>query len=103
MVLEGHIIRQYFDKVEVSNFEVASDAFSTFKDLLSRHKPLVVSYLQTHYDEVGSCSSEIRKASSLQQGLIPVGSAVLCGIHQAPEVGQLCYSSPVPEGAAPIH
>ena len=65
MVLEGHIIRQYFDKVEVSNFEVASDAFSTFKDLLSRHKPLVVSYLQTHYDEVGSCSNELRALQSL--------------------------------------
>ncbi len=31
MVLDGPLFKEYFDKVEVSNFEVASDAFSTFK------------------------------------------------------------------------
>lgn len=52
MVLEGPLFKEYFKKVEVSNFEVASDAFQTFKDLLTRHEPLVASYLQRHYDEV---------------------------------------------------
>ena len=31
LVLEGPLFNQYFSLVEVSNFEVASDAFSTFK------------------------------------------------------------------------
>ena len=31
IVLEGPLFEQYFEKVEVTNFEVASDAFSTFK------------------------------------------------------------------------
>ncbi len=31
IVLEGPLFEQYFKKVEVSNFEVASDAFTTFK------------------------------------------------------------------------
>lgn len=31
LVLQGPLFQQYFEKVEVSNFEVASDAFSTFK------------------------------------------------------------------------
>lgn len=31
IVLEGPLFEQYFRKVEVSNFEVASDAFTTFK------------------------------------------------------------------------
>ncbi len=53
MVLEGPLFQEYFKKVEVSNFEVASDAFQTFKDLLTRHEPLVASYLQGHYQEVG--------------------------------------------------
>ena len=35
LVLEGPLFEQYFEKVEVSNFEVASDAFSTFKARLS--------------------------------------------------------------------
>ena len=31
LVLEGPLFGHYFEKVEVSNFEVASDAFATFK------------------------------------------------------------------------
>ena len=31
LVLQGPLFQRYFEKVEVSNFEVASDAFSTFK------------------------------------------------------------------------
>jgi len=31
LVLDGPLFQHYFEKVEVSNFEVASDAFSTFK------------------------------------------------------------------------
>ncbi len=54
MVLEGRLFNEYFKKVEVSNFEVASDAFQTFKDLLTRHEALVAGYLQSHYNEV-SC------------------------------------------------
>ena len=52
MVLEGPLFAQYFGKVQATNFEVASDAFQTFKDLLTRHKPLVGSFLNSHYDEV---------------------------------------------------
>ena len=52
MVLEGPLFGEYFRQVEVSNFEVASDAFQTFKDLLTRHKGPVAAYLQSHYDEV---------------------------------------------------
>lgn len=52
MVLEGPLFGQYFEKVQATNFEVASDAFQTFKDLLTRHKPLVGAYLSSHYDEV---------------------------------------------------
>ncbi len=52
MVLEGPLFAQYFEKVQATNFEVASDAFQTFKDLLTRHKSLVGAYLNSHYDEV---------------------------------------------------
>ena len=31
MLLEGSLFMSFFEKVEVANFEVASDAFSTFK------------------------------------------------------------------------
>ena len=52
LVLEGPLFAQFFEKVEVTNFEVASDAFATFKDLLTRHKALVARFLASHYDEV---------------------------------------------------
>uniref|UniRef100_A0A7S0RI09 Calcium-binding protein 39 n=1 Tax=Chlamydomonas leiostraca TaxID=1034604 RepID=A0A7S0RI09_9CHLO len=42
---------EFFEKVEVANFEIASDAFSTFKDLLTRHKAIVAQYLQENYAE----------------------------------------------------
>eukprot|EP01094_Clydonella_sp_ATCC50884_P008777 TRINITY_DN18329_c0_g1_i1.p1 TRINITY_DN18329_c0_g1~~TRINITY_DN18329_c0_g1_i1.p1 ORF type:complete len:341 (-),score=116.50 TRINITY_DN18329_c0_g1_i1:191-1213(-) len=42
----------FFDYVEVANFDVASDAFATFKDLLTSHKQLAAEFLDSNYDEV---------------------------------------------------
>lgn len=42
----------FFNYVEVSTFDIASDAFSTFKELLTRHKMLCAEYLETNYDKV---------------------------------------------------
>ncbi|MBA0587368.1 hypothetical protein Gorai_000500 [Gossypium raimondii] len=42
----------FFKFVELPNFDVASDAFSTFKDILTKHASLVAEYLTGHYDEV---------------------------------------------------
>lgn len=47
--LGGAILWDFFEQVEVANFEVASDAFSTFKDLLTRHKAAVAQFLSDHY------------------------------------------------------
>ncbi|KAG5684619.1 hypothetical protein PVAND_013842 [Polypedilum vanderplanki] len=42
----------FFQYVEVSTFDIASDAFSTFKELLTRHKILCAEFLETNYDKV---------------------------------------------------
>ncbi|XP_001949162.2 protein Mo25 [Acyrthosiphon pisum] len=42
----------FFRYVEVSTFDIASDAFSTFKELLTRHKPLCAEFLEINYDKV---------------------------------------------------
>jgi len=42
---------KFFKYVEVNNFDVASDAFSTIKDLLTKHKTLVAEFLEKNYDE----------------------------------------------------
>ncbi|MGH0138059.1 UNVERIFIED_CONTAM: hypothetical protein FKN15_026036 [Acipenser sinensis] len=44
----------FFNYVEMSTFDIASDAFATFKDLLTRHKVLVAEYLEQNYDAVFS-------------------------------------------------
>ena len=47
IVLEGPLFEQYFKKVEVSNFEVASDAFTTFKVQAElRNPPNVINSLE---------------------------------------------------------
>jgi len=42
----------FFEYVEVSTFDIASDAFSTFKELLTRHKIICAEFLEQNYDRV---------------------------------------------------
>ncbi|EDW41787.1 GM24380 [Drosophila sechellia] len=44
-------VRPFFRYVEVSTFDIASDAFSTFKELLTRHKLLCAEFLDANYDK----------------------------------------------------
>lgn len=53
-ILESASFELFFKFVELPNFDVASDAFTTFKDLLTKHGDMVAEYLNIHYDEV-SC------------------------------------------------
>lgn len=41
----------FFRYVEVSTFDIASDAFSTFKELLTRHKQLSADFLESNYEQ----------------------------------------------------
>lgn len=50
-ILESPSFELFFKYVELPNFDVASDAFSTFKDLLTKHEDAVSEYLTSHYDE----------------------------------------------------
>ncbi|KAL9390459.1 hypothetical protein Peur_019064 [Populus x canadensis] len=50
-ILESASFELFFKFVELPNFDVASDAFSTFKDLLTKHGTVVAEYLTAHYDE----------------------------------------------------
>ncbi|KAF7707335.1 calcium binding protein 39, like 1 [Silurus meridionalis] len=42
----------FFHFVELSTFDIASDAFASFKDLLTRHKIMCADFLETNYDRV---------------------------------------------------
>jgi len=50
LILGSPNVWKFFKHVEVANFDVASDAFATFKDVLTKHKPIVAEYLEKNYD-----------------------------------------------------
>ncbi|KAJ5674078.1 hypothetical protein N7462_009517 [Penicillium macrosclerotiorum] len=41
---------KFFDWIDKSNFEVSADAFTTFREILTRHKSLVTAYLATNFE-----------------------------------------------------
>ncbi|XP_015881049.3 putative MO25-like protein At5g47540 [Ziziphus jujuba] len=49
-VLESEHMKKFFDYIQVPNFEIASDAAATFKELLTRHKSTVAEFLSKNYD-----------------------------------------------------
>ncbi|KAH9312274.1 hypothetical protein KI387_027309, partial [Taxus chinensis] len=50
-MLESASFELFFKYVELPNFDIASDAFTTFKDLLTRHEMLVSEYLTKTYSQ----------------------------------------------------
>uniref|UniRef100_A0A6Q2Y5P8 Calcium binding protein 39-like n=1 Tax=Esox lucius TaxID=8010 RepID=A0A6Q2Y5P8_ESOLU len=52
VVLHSEHFHDFFGYVEMETFDIASDAFATFKDLLTRHKVLVAEYLEQNYDSL---------------------------------------------------
>lgn len=51
IVLESERFYKFFEYVEMSTFDIASDAFSTFKELLTRHKILCAHFLEQNYEK----------------------------------------------------
>jgi len=52
IVMNSEHFMNFFKYIEAPNFDIASDAFATFKDLLTRHKMLAAEFLEAHYDQV---------------------------------------------------
>lgn len=52
IVLNLPEFERLFDYIQLPTFDVSSDAFATFKDLLTRHKNLVTVFLTSNYDLV---------------------------------------------------
>ncbi|CAN6459933.1 unnamed protein product [Victoria cruziana] len=49
-VLESEHIKKFFDYIQLPNFDIASDASATFKELLTRHKSTVAEFLNKNFD-----------------------------------------------------
>jgi len=52
IVINSERFYDLFNYVELSTFDIASDAFTTFKELLTRHKSMCAKFLEDHYDKV---------------------------------------------------
>jgi len=52
ILINSENFNKFFTYVEMSNFDVASDAFTTFKDLLTKHKPLCAEFMEKNYDKL---------------------------------------------------
>lgn len=50
-ILESASFELFFKYVDLPTFDSASDAFSTFKDLLTKHESIVSEYLSSQYDK----------------------------------------------------
>lgn len=50
-ILESSSFELFFQYVELSNFDIASDALNTFKDLLTKHEDAVSEFLSSHYEQ----------------------------------------------------
>ncbi len=86
-VLNDQSLWLFFDDyVHLPNFDVASDAFVTLGDLLTRHKLIVFDFLSLKFDEVFSHYNKLLTSTNFvtrRQGLkvvrVPFGRGV--GIH----------------------
>jgi len=54
-MLESPLFWKLFALVEASDFDVASDAYATFKEILTRHQAVVASFLEAEYDKFFEC------------------------------------------------
>jgi hypothetical protein len=53
-----------FSLAEAANFEVASDAFASFRDLLTRHKAAVAQHLAEHYADFFAAYAGLLRSSN---------------------------------------
>ena len=82
--LASAVLWDFFDQVEVANFEVASDAFSTFKDLLTRHKGAVAAFLSDSYAEFFEHFHRLLQSANYvtrRQSLKLLGELLLDGVN----------------------
>uniref|UniRef100_UPI00398F66E4 calcium-binding protein 39-like isoform X1 n=1 Tax=Pristiophorus japonicus TaxID=55135 RepID=UPI00398F66E4 len=52
IILDSEQFYDFFRYVELSTFDIASDAFASFKDLLTRHRPVSAHFLEKNYDRI---------------------------------------------------
>jgi calcium binding protein 39 len=58
------LFHPFFKYVQLTTFDVAADAFATFKNMLTKHPKQAAKFLEEHYDEVFSRYNGLLKSDS---------------------------------------
>jgi len=52
ILYSDELFYKFFDYVQISQFDIAADAFATLKDLLTKHKVICSEFLDKNYDKI---------------------------------------------------
>lgn len=63
-ILFNPLFWNYFNYVQISIFEIATDAFNTLHDLLTTHKNLVATFLYDNYDQFTTNITKLMQSSN---------------------------------------
>lgn len=55
---------RFFDLIEVPDFDVASDAFASFKELLTKHVHIGAEFIEEHYDRFITSYNKLLRSSN---------------------------------------
>ncbi|KTW30440.1 uncharacterized protein T551_01723 [Pneumocystis jirovecii RU7] len=79
IVLWNSVFWEFFGYVESGTFDIASDAFQTFKELITRHKNISADFLQNNYDnffqkytDLLKSSNYVTKRQSIKVGILSI-------------------------------
>ncbi|XP_062009305.1 putative MO25-like protein At5g47540 [Rosa rugosa] len=93
-VLESDHMKKFFDYIQLPNFEIASDAAATFKELMTRHKSTVAQFLSNNYDwffqEYNSQLLESQNYITKRQAIKLLGNMLLDRSNSAVMVRYVC-------------
>jgi len=64
VMLEADVFFPFFSLIQSENFDVATNSFTTFKELLTRHKQVVAKFLESNYDHVFEAYTELLDSSN---------------------------------------
>lgn len=62
LMFNSGLFWRFFELVELNDFDVASDAFSTFKDTLTKHVNVTAKYVEDHKDRFIECYNNLLKS-----------------------------------------
>ncbi|CAL8139087.1 unnamed protein product [Prunus armeniaca] len=93
-VLESDHMKKFFDYIQTPNFNIASDAAATFKELMTRHKSTVAQFLSKNYEwffqEYNSQLLESSNYITKRQAIKLLGDVLLDRSNSAVMVRYVC-------------